>query len=85
MDPAFVHCGRSGCVDEGSISTLASTIVAMGRKEGQGISLAIKIHMSLLLRFHLQKQITKLHLTSKGGQGAVLPRSGKENNQKFVK
>lgn len=44
MDMASVHYGCSETwADEGSISTLASTITASARKEGQGLAQAIKM------------------------------------------
>jgi len=49
MATAVVHHGHSRTwIDEDSISTSASAIAAMGRREGQGIAVAIKMHISLL-------------------------------------
>lgn len=55
MDMTSVHCGSSrGWDDEGSILASAPTVTAT-RREGQGVTLATKIRMSLPLRFHLPK------------------------------
>ena len=49
MATAVVHHGHSRTwIDEDSIPMSASTIAAMGRREGQEIELAIKMHISLL-------------------------------------